>query len=117
MPNPAAGTIAHGGPRGGRSASPSAARPTEPVAATRLVVLAAGLVLCLIGFGGLAMNDMGTREVGSARFTTPAVVQAATGVDREVAFPSAVAGAFLALGLSVTFVVARRPTPRQVEAH
>lgn len=77
----------------------------------RWMVLAMGFVLCLIGAGGLVMADMGSRGSTQGRYTSSAVIEAATGVERKVALPAPVSGAILTLGLSVTLVVAtRRPS-------
>ena len=78
-------------------------------ATVRLLILAVGFVLCLVGTGGLVMDDMGHREATESRLTTAAVVRAATGTDRKVVFPAAVSGAILALGLSVSLAGVRRP--------
>lgn len=83
-------------------------RRTDYVGTSRLVVLAVGFVLCLVGVGGLVMDDMGSRRSGDGRFTSAAVIQAATGVEHQAAMPAAVAGALLALGVSVTLAGARR---------
>ena len=77
--------------------------------AARTLVLAVGFMLCLGGAGGLVMDDMGHRDATESRLTTSAVIRAATGSERKVAFPAAVSGAILALGIGVTLAVARRP--------
>lgn len=75
---------------------------------SRWLVLAVGFVLCLIGAGGLVMDDMGSRESTQGRYTSSAVIKAATGTERRVALPAAVSGAIFTLGLSVTLAVGAR---------
>jgi hypothetical protein len=82
-------------------------RASDYANSSRLLVFALGFILCLVGVGGLIMDDMGARRVGDGRYTNPAVIQAATGAEHEVAMPAAVSGAILALGVSVTLAVAR----------
>ncbi len=75
---------------------------------SRWLVLAIGFVLCLVGVGGLIMDDMGTREPTQGRYTSSAVIEAAAGAEREVALPAAVSGAIFILGVSVTLSVGAR---------
>lgn len=83
-------------------------RDPEYMGMSRSLVLVVGFVLCLVGAGGLVMDEMAYREVSDSAGAAPAVVRAATGVDREVALPAAVSGAILALGVGVTLAAARR---------
>jgi hypothetical protein len=84
-------------------------RDTDYMGTTRSLVLMVGFLLCLVGAGGLAMDDMAYRQVSEGPQASPAVVRAATGTDREVVLPAAVSGAILALGVGVTLAAARRP--------
>ena len=91
-----------------RARSFTESRDENDAAMVRMLVLALGFVLCLVGAGGLVMDDMGHREADENPFTSSAVVRAAAGGDREVPLPAAASGAILALGMSVTLAVARR---------
>lgn len=84
-------------------------RDSAPLRLGRSVVLVIGFVLCLVGAGGLAMDDMAYRTVPDGSPNGSAVVRAAAGADREVVLPAAASGAILALGLGVTLAAARRP--------
>lgn len=75
----------------------------------RSMVLIVGFVLCLVGAGGLAMDDMAYRTDSEGSANGATLVRAAAGADREVALPAAASGAILALGLGVTLAAARRP--------
>jgi hypothetical protein len=82
---------------------------STPLRLGRSVVLVVGFVLCLVGAGGLAMDDMAYQEVSDGSAQGSAMVRAAAGADREVPLPAAASGAMLALGLGVTLAAARRP--------
>jgi hypothetical protein len=80
----------------------------NPLGLGRSLVVIVGFVLCLVGAGGLAMDDMAYRDVSDGTARAAALVPAAAGADREVALPAAASGAILALGLAVTLAAARR---------